>query len=264
MSGKLPLATRFIRFVLPPLVFFLLFLGAWDLGVKWFEVPPYLLPTPKAVFQSAVANGRVLAMASLLTASASLAGFLVSLVVGMLVAFCFSQSQWIQRAGYPYAMFFQTVPVVAIAPLIVNWFGSDFRSIVTTSAIVGLFPIITTGTAGMTNLDRNMVELFDLNNASRWRKLWKLRLPNSIPYLVAGAKTSSGLSVVGAIIGEFFAGFGQQKYGLGYLIFQANASMRTDLMVAATIAATILGLVIFAMVGLVGHLAVRRWWQGGS
>ncbi|MCC5875507.1 MAG: ABC transporter permease [Candidatus Sumerlaeia bacterium] len=258
-KNTLPLSTRVLRFVLPPMIFFLLFLGGWDLAVKWFEIPAYLLPGPKPVFQSAVANGRVLALASLLTAAAAAAGFLVSVVIGLIVAFLFSQSAWIQRAGYPYAMFFQTVPVVAIAPLIVIWFGSDFRSIVITSAIVGLFPIITTGTAGLTNLDRNMVELFDLNNASRWQKLWKLRFPNSIPYLVAGAKTSSGLSVVGAIIGEFFAGFGQQRYGLGYLIFQANAALKTDLMVAATIASTLLGLLIFGVVGLAGHLALRRW-----
>jgi NitT/TauT family transport system permease protein len=248
-----------IRFILPPLAFFLLFLAAWDLGIRLFEVPPFLLPPPASVFQTGIENARLIGMASLLTAAAAGAGFLVSLTLGMLVAFLFSQSRWIQRAGYPYAMFFQTVPIVAIAPLIVTWLGSDFRSIVTTSAIIGLFPIITTGTAGLTNLDRNMVELFELNNASRLQKLLKLRLPNSLPYIVAGAKTSAGLSVVGAIVGEFFAGYGQQKFGLGYLIFQSNSQLRTDLMVAATVASTVLGLFIFGVVGLAGHLALRRW-----
>lgn len=248
-----------VRFVLPPLAFFLLFLLGWEGVIRLFGIEPFLLPTPRSVFQAAVRNQRELFSATLLTAGASGAGFAVSFVVGIVTAFLFSQSRWIQRAGYPYAMFFQTVPVVAIAPLIINWFGSDFRSIVATSAIVGLFPIITTGTAGLTNLDRNMVELFELNNAGRWQKLLKLRIPNSIPYLVAGAKTSSGLSVVGAIVGEFFAGYGQQRFGLGYLIFQANSQLKTDYMVAATIASTVLGLFIFGVVGLAGHLLLARW-----
>jgi NitT/TauT family transport system permease protein len=253
------LLTRFIRFVLPPLLFFVAVILAWHGAVVAFRIEPYLLPKPGAVLQQAVQQHRELLRATAMTGAAALLGFLSSLAVGLLVAFVFSQSRWIQRAGYPYAIFFQTVPVVAIAPLIIIWFGSNFRSVVITSAIVSLFPIIANATQGLVDIDRSMRELFDVNNAGRIQRLFKLRLPSATPYIVAGAKTSSGLSVIGAIVGEFFAGFGQDRYGLGYLIFQANSQLRTDLMVAATIASTLLGLAIFGAVSLIGAILLRHW-----
>jgi NitT/TauT family transport system permease protein len=128
---------------------------------------------------------------------------------------------------------------------------------------VSLFPIITNGTEGLTALDRNAVELFEVNNASRLQKLLKLRLPNSVPYFITGAKTSSGLSVIGGIVGEFFAGYGTEKFGLGYLIFQTSGQLKTADLFAAIIASTLLGLAIFGLVGLVGNLLLSRWKYAG-
>ncbi len=155
-----------------------------------------------------------------MTAAAALLGLAASLVVGMLVAVAFSQSAIVRRSVYPYAIFLQTVPSVALAPLVIVWFGLGFRSVVIVAFIISLFPIITNATTGLLDLDHNLLELFTMASASRSQVLLKLRLPNSIPYLIAGAKISCGLSVIGApIVGEFMAGIGDGSFGLGYLIY---------------------------------------------
>jgi NitT/TauT family transport system permease protein len=253
------LSDRALRSILPPLAVFLCFAALWQAAVTLFDIKPFLLPSPLMVFQAMVGNATSLLSAAFLTASAALSGFFLSLLVGLVIAFAFSQSRFIQRGCYPYAIFLQTVPIVAIAPLIIIWFGSGFRSVVLVSFIVSLFPIIANGTTGLVSVSRSLVELFDINNATRWQVLWKLRLPNAVPYLVTGAKTSSGLSVIGAIVGEFFAGYGMEKYGLGYLIYLTQGQLKTDYLFAAVIACTVLGLLIFGTSSLAGRLILSRW-----
>ena len=266
------LARLLLHYVLPPLLLFAVVITVWHYyatGIRIGETvilktqPAFLVPSPAAVYTAAVNGREKLATAVGLTALGALAGFGASLLIGSLIAFLFSQSALIQRAAYPYAIFLQTVPIVAIAPLIIIWFGNGFQAIAITAFIVSLFPIITNGTEGLTALDRNAVELFEVNNASRLQKLLKLRLPNSVPYFITGAKTSSGLSVIGGIVGEFFAGYGTEKFGLGYLIFQTSGQLRTADLFAAIIASTLLGLAIFGLVGLVGNLLLSRWKYAG-
>lgn len=248
-----------VRGFTPPLVVFGLFLLLWQGATVVFDLPAFVLPPPRAVFGAVAAHGPELLRATLLTAAAALCGFLASFAVGTLIAFVFSQARAIQRSCYPYAIFLQTVPIVAIAPLIIIWFGTGFRSVVLVSFIISLFPIITTGTTGLVSVDRNLLELFAVNNATRSQTLLKLRLPNAVPYLVAGAKTSSGLSVIGAIVGEFFAGYGTDNYGLGYIILLAQGQLKTDYLFAAVLASTLLGLLIFGAAGGLGRLVLARW-----
>jgi len=257
-----------LRMALPPCGAFVIFLLLWQLYAGGLAIggtvvlapqPSYLVPTPLAVWRAGTDGLIGLLSATLLTAGGALAGFLASLAAGIVIAFFFSQSVLIQRAAYPYAIFLQTVPIVAIAPLIILWFGHGFAGIAVTAFIVSLFPIITNGTAGLTSLDPSTVELFEVCNATRRQVLWKLRLPNSVPYFITGAKISSGLSVIGGIVGEFFAGYGSARYGLGYLIFQTSAQLKTPALFAAIIASTLLGLVAFGGVSLVGNQLLSRW-----
>lgn len=267
-SGLRRLGVALLRTVLPPLSTFALFVALWHLYASGLTLggftllpprPPYLVPPPGAVLSAGVETFGTLVRASLLTGAGALAGFAASLIVGTLVAFLFSQSVLIQRAAYPYAIFLQTVPIVAIAPLVILWFGHGFAGIAVTAFIVSLFPIITNGTHGLTALDPTTVELFEVNNASRWQLLWKLRLPNAVPHLLTGARIASGLAVIGGIVGEFFAGFGSGRFGLGYYIFQTSAQLKTAALFAAVIASTVLGLLAFGGVGLAGRLLLGRW-----
>jgi NitT/TauT family transport system permease protein len=245
--------------VLPPLAVFALFVLGWHVVTRVFALPAYLLPGPLEVAAVAGAQAGVLFQAALLTAAGALAGFAASLVGGVGVALLFSQSRLIERSLYPYAIFLQTVPIVAVAPLIILWFGNGFQSVVIIAFIISVFPIITNTTAGLTSVGRNLLELFEVYNAGRWHTLFKLRLPHALPQLVTGARISSGLSVIGAIVGEFFAGFGTRNHGLGYIITLSAGQLKTALLFAAILTATLLGLAIFGLVSLLGDALTSRW-----
>ena len=245
--------------VWPPLVVFAGFLLAWQLLCTALAVPPYLVPTPTRVAAAAIDNAAALATGAGLTALAALLGLLISLLLGTTVAIAFSQSRFLARSLYPYAIFLQTVPIVAVAPLIVIWFGTGLASVVLVAVIISLFPVITNGTTGLTRVDPTYLELFALRDASRLQVLLKLRLPGAVPYIVTGAKIASGLAVIGAIVGEFFAGYGASGYGLGYLILQTSGQLKTAELFAAILACTLLGLLLFSVVSLIGEQVLRRW-----
>lgn len=244
--------------VWPPLGVSLLFFGVWQACCVVFRIPSFVLPTPVAVAGAASAKWYELGSATLLTATAATLGLALSLLVGAAVAVAFSQSRALSRSLFPYAIFLQTVPIIAIAPLIVIWFGQGLFSVVLVSFMVGLFPIITNGTTGLTRIDPSLLDLFALYRASRFHVLIKLRLPGSVPFFVVGAKVSSGLCVIGAIVGEFFAG-SAERYGLGYVIELTSGQLRTADLFAAVFASTLLGLSMFLGVGALGDLLARRF-----
>ncbi len=245
--------------IVPPIFFFALFLCSWHAMVEIFNIPPFLLPGPWRVANAVMLHSERLLDATVLTAVGSLTGFLLSFAVGFCIALLFSQSRIIERGLYPYAIFLQTMPIVAIAPLIVLWIGYGLQGVVAVSFIISLFPIIANTTAGLTQVDPRLLDLFVLNNANRWQILFKLRVPNAIPNMLTGARISSGLSVIGAIVGEFFAGYGTNDFGLGYLIIQTSGQAKTDYLFACILFCTILGLTIFTAVGLSSHYLLKKW-----
>ena len=133
------------------------------------------------------------------------------------------------------------------------------NQLVAVSFIISLFPVIANTTTGLTRVDPNLLDLFALNNASRWQVLFKLRVPGAIPHMLTGARISSGLSVIGAIVGEFFAGYGTEDYGLGYVIINSSQQIKTDYLFACILFCTLLGLGIFTLVGTVSNIMLKRW-----
>lgn len=243
----------------PPAGLFLLVVILWQSATVLFRLPVYLVPSPAQVILAWWAHAYELMRALALTGLAATLGFLSSFLAGFVVALVFSQSALIRRSCYPYAIFLQTVPIVALAPMIINWFGFGFQSVVIVSFIIGLFPIITNTTTGLLAVEARYLELFEIYNATRWQVLWKLRVPHCVPFLVTGAKTSSGLCVIGAIVGEFFVGFGSEVVGLGYFITQASGQLKTDLLFASVFTCTFLGLCVFLCVNVVGDRILGRW-----
>jgi NitT/TauT family transport system permease protein len=244
---------------LPPLLVLAGGLACWEGAVPALRVPAWLLPAPHQVMQAAVGHAPALLAATAWTAAAAAGGFLLSMSLGLLIALLFSQSETLRRGCYPYAIFLQTVPIVAIAPLIVIWFGTGMGSIVLVSFIISLFPVITNGTAGLLRVDPALLDLFRLYRATRLQVLLRLRLPHAVPFLVAAARISSGLSVIGAIVGEFFAGYGAGRQGLGYLITLTSGQLKTEYLFACVLASAGLGLVIFWSVGVAGNTVLRKW-----
>jgi NitT/TauT family transport system permease protein len=156
-------------------------------------------------------------------------------------------------------VFLQTVPIVAVAPLLVLWFGPGLAAVAVSALIVSVFPVIANTLTGLRSVDPALRDLFRLYGAGRAATLWKLSLPAALPSIVTGLRVASGLAVIGAIVGEFVAGFSEDAAGLGITVLSAYRQLRTDLLFAAVLSASGLGLAIFGAVNVTGYLLLRRW-----
>jgi len=242
-----------------PLIVLIVVIVVWQLAIVLFRIHPILLPSPLAVLESMRIEKKVLARATLITGAAALCGLSTSIVLGALVAVVFSQSAKIRAAFYPYVIFLQTVPIVAIAPLLIIWSGNNFRTIVLVSVIISIFPIVSNTTAGLLSINENLRDLFRLNGASRWQTLTKLRIPAAVSHLVLGTRISCGLAVIGAIVGEFFVGNSGAYDGLGTIMTQWQGRQYTSALMAAVLASTNLGLLFFGAINLLSRTLLRRW-----
>lgn len=244
---------------LPVLAVAILFFVVWHFGVIVSKIQPILLPPPAQVWRAGWENSDKLIEATLVTSKAAFVGLGTSVVVGVFVSLLFSQSRHIRNAFYPYVIFLQTVPIIAIAPLLITWTGYTFETVVYVTVIISLFPIISNVTAGLVSLDRNLEDLFRIYQASRWQVMLRLRIPTAVSYLVLGLRISSGLAVIGAIVGDFFVGTGGESNGLGTLMTSWGARQKTDAVIAAVGAATVVGVVFFGAVNLMASTVLRRW-----
>ena len=247
--------------VLPPLLVFIIAGVALELYVRVRQLPMYYMPKPSDVLRTLVdpEQHRRLLAALGVTTEAAVIGFVASTLVGILLAIGLSASRWVRRAFYPYALFFQTVPIVAIAPLLVIWFEAGLTSVAVSAFIVSVFPVIANTLAGLLGTDPALLDLFQLYGAGKIARLWRLRLPAALPSIVTGLRIAAGLAVIGTVVGEFLVGTLGPSEGLGVKIVGAMKNGRTDLVFAAVLIASLLGLALFAVVNLVGHLMLRRW-----
>jgi NitT/TauT family transport system permease protein len=242
------------------LAVFLALLIAWQLILWVFHVPHYMLPSPWAVARAVRARFSSLLTSTAITAEESLGGLLASIVVGVIVALIFAQSRWVRKMLYPYTILLQTVPIVAIAPLILMWVGPGIGAVALIAFIISLAPIIANTTQGLISVDENLVHLFLMHKASAAQKLFKLRLPHAVPSLFVGIRIASGISVIGAITGELYAGSSQVGVGgLGYSILYASSQLETDYLFALVLAATVLGFSFFFVVMFFEWYFLHQW-----
>ena len=232
----------------------------WLAVIRIFAIPAFLLPSPLQVSQAAEARFSSLAASLAITAVAAVSGLVSSVIAGVLIAMVFAQSSWIRRMFFPYTILLQTVPIVAIAPLILMWIGPGIFSVSVIAFIICLAPIIANTTQGLISVERNLVDLFLMSKASRAQILLKLRLPHAMPSLFTGIRISSGIAVIGAITGELFAGSSRVGVGgIGYALQYANAQLETDYLFALVGAATLLGFVFFFSVKAVEWYFLHNW-----
>jgi NitT/TauT family transport system permease protein len=243
----------------PPLVALILGLAIWHLLATAGGMPAYLLPTPVAVARAAREDGATLAAATWVTLQTSLTGFLLSGLFGVAIGVILARSRWLERGFYPYALVLQTVPIVAVAPLLVLWFGVGPRAVIASAVIVSVFPVIASTVTGIRAIDPNLRDLFRLYGASPLTVLWKLELPAATLSIATGLRIACGLAVIGAIVGEFVAGFAEGAQGLGILVLTSYRQLRTDLLFAAVFGSALLGLSMFVLVTGGAHLLLRRW-----
>jgi NitT/TauT family transport system permease protein len=251
-------AVRAQSVVVPPAVTFVAVVALWEAAVRLLAVPAFLVPPPSAVFAAAGRDASMLAASAVVTGEGALAGFLMSAAFGTALGVLLSTSRVVERGLYPYALFLQTVPIVAIAPLLVLWFGAGLKAVAVSAFIVSVFPVIANTLAGLRSVDPRLYDLFRLYGARPLDTMLKLKLPFATPSIVTGWRVASGLSVIGAIVGEFVAGFSEGRAGLGITVLSAYRQLRTDLLFAAVLSASLLGLALFATVSLGASLLLRR------
>jgi NitT/TauT family transport system permease protein len=235
-------------------------LALWQAVVWLNHLPPYLLPGPLAVAAALRDRFPSLLNSLWITTVEAACGLLASIVIGVSVAMIFAQWRWLRQLLYPYTILLQTVPIVAIAPLIINWVGAGIVSVSVVAFIICLAPVIANTTQGLISVDENLIHLFVMHNATPAQILFKLRLPNALPNFFTGIRISAGISVVGSITGELFAGSTRVgEGGLGYAIIYANNQMETAYLFALVFASTVLGFSFFFIAMFFEWLALHHW-----
>jgi len=252
---------RSVARILAPVLVLVGALGLWSLAIHVLLDPDrrFLLPPPGDVLGKGVLDGANLAEllgALWSTTSVALVGLGIAMVLGIALAIVMSQARWVELAVYPYAIVLQTIPILAVVPLLGFWFGFDFKSRVIVCVLVSLFPLITNTLYGLKSVDVGHHDLFTLYGASRLRRLWHLQLPAALPAMITGFKISSGLSVIGAIVADFF--FRQGDPGIGRLIDIYRQRLATEQLMTALLLSSLVGLALFFGFDLWGGHVDRR------
>jgi NitT/TauT family transport system permease protein len=246
--------------VLNSIIVFAALLAIWSRIVVFAHVPLYILPGPRAVAVALWRRYPSLLTSLRITTGEAAGGLIASIIVGAAIAMLFAQVRWLRQLVFPYTILLQTVPIVAIAPLIINWIGAGTTAVTIVTFIICLAPIIANTTQGLISVDENLVHLFLMYKATPAQILFKLRLPNALPNLFTGIRISAGISVIGGLTGELFAGSTRVgEGGLGYAIIYANNQMETAYLFALVFAATALGFCFFFIVMFLEWLALHKW-----
>lgn len=241
--------------VLLPASFFLGILLCWEIIVFVFDIPEYLLPKPTKIFSEIVANFNSLLGHTAITMLEATIGFLLGNMLGFVAAVIFSHSETTKKGLYPYAIALKTTPILAMAPILVLWFGTGIVSKIVASAVVCFFPILVNTVKGLNSIDKDYLDLFKSFSAKKHQIFTKLRLPNALPYIFSALRISTGLAVAGAIVGEFVGA----KKGIGFIILISTYHLETVTMFAGIIMSALGGMLFFLTVGLIEKKVI--FWQ---
>ena len=244
--------------ILLPIAVLAVGIALWELLVRVYAIPPYVLPGPSAVFTTLVGDWGVLSQSLLTTLLTTLEGFLAAAVGGVALALLFNQSKWLEYSLFPYAVILQVTPVIAIAPLLLIYLPQQ-TAVIACAWIVGFFPVLSNTTLGLNSVDRNLAGLFQLYGASRLQTLAYLKLPSALPFILGGLQIAGGLSLIGAVVAEIAAGSAGAGSGLAYRIAESGYRLNIPRMFAALLLLSAAGIVIYGLLALTSHLVLRRW-----
>ena len=246
--------------VVYPSAAMLAFFVLWEAASRLLSLPTYLLPGPSVIIQAMYTHGGLLLKESVITTVEIVLGFGLSIVVGIPLALAIFLSPTFSRTMLPLLVSSQAVPKVAVAPLFLVWFGFGLLPKVLIAFLIAFFPVVINTAMGLAAIEREKVYLAQSMGLGPWATFFKIRLPNALPSIFAGLKISITLAVVGAVVGEFVGGQG----GLGHLLLVANGNMDTALLFAGIAALTIVGIVLFGLIGIVERLMLPPHAVGAS
>lgn len=241
---------RHIRNYTPPFILISILIIGWEVFVRLWHVPAWLLPPPTQIAATLLHDGHLIITHTQATLLTTMLGFALSLATGLTLALIVDGSSLIRRAIYPLLVFSQTMPIVAIAPLLVVGLGFGLLPKILVVALVTFFPIVINTVDGLQSSDQAMIQLMRAMNATRWQQLWLLRIPMALPFIFSGLKIAVTYSVIGAVLAEWIGA----KAGLGVYIARSLRAFRTDQVFVAILATSCLTLILFALT-----LVLERW-----
>src|SRR6516162_6194998 len=244
------MTSRFVSQVLYPLAGVVLIVALWALACWLVDIPTVVLPSPDRVLRALIIRGDLLLSEGWITLKETLYGFLLALAVGLPLAVAVANSRPLNLMFYPLLIALQSVPKVALAPLVLVWLGTGIESKLAIVWLVAFFPIIVDTVAGLRSTPRELVELADSLNATRAQIFLKVQFPAALPFVITGAKVAITLAVIGAVIGEFIG----SSEGLGFLLLSATSQLNTPLAFAALFALAALGILVYLLVELAERL----------
>lgn len=240
-SNWLPITTTIMIFVI------------WELGIFIFSVPEYIAPAPSSVFATLFEERSLLLKNFLPTLFESLAGFLVGNLIAILLAISFVHNKMFEKAFFPIAVFVNTIPILAVAPILVLIFGNGITAKVIIAALICFFPTLVNMVRGLESVNSQMIELGRILSATKGEFFWKIRLQSSLPFLFSALKIASTTCVIGAIVGEWVGA----DIGLGSLIIEATFNFRSPLLYATVIVSSGLAVILFASVTIIERMVVK-------
>jgi NitT/TauT family transport system permease protein len=221
----------------------------------------FLLPPPHEVYGDVLGNPNQLGpMLEALgrTFAVALVGLVIAVVLGIVYAVVMSQWRWAERILYPYAVILQTIPILALVPLIGIWLGYAFTARTVVCVIIAVFPMISNTLFGLQSASAAAHDLFTLNKATRWQRLGKLQFPAAVPSIFTGLRNAAGLSVIGAIVGDFF--FQQGAPGIGGLLRIYTSRLQMEALLTAVTLTALFGVVVFTVFAALDRAVVGRWY----
>lgn len=233
-------------------------LGVWEAYVRLAHVPPYVLPAPSLVAATLYTDRATLLASFLVTLKVTVEALLSAVFGGVALAILFARWKWTERAFFPFAVILQVTPIIAIAPLLLVYLQPD-QAVLACAFLVAFFPILSNTALGLSAVDHNLLDLFDLYRASSWSQLWLLRAPSALPYFLAGLRIGGGLSLIGAVAAEIAAGSAGKGSGLAFRIVESEYRLNIPRMYAALVLVSVAGIAIFAALSGVSRLLLGSW-----
>ncbi len=249
-------AQRWTRLAYPA-IGLVLIVAAWHFYVVLFKIHPVVMPSPGSVLDSIAKNWSLLLRESWTTFLECIYGFSLAVVVGIMLAVIVTSSRTLNQMFYPILIAMQSIPKVAIAPIVLVWFGTGMESKVAIAFIVAFFPMVVDTATGLRATPEDLLDLARALKCTRWQMFWKIQVPSALPFIFSGAKVAVTLAVIGAVIGEFVG----SNSGLGNLVLVANAQVNSALVWASLVYLSALGMLLYAIV-VIAERILMPWDEG--
>jgi NitT/TauT family transport system permease protein len=235
-----------------PVILLIMIVVLWDLAIRVFHIPPYQIPSPADVLKALYQEWPRLLAEAWPTTYATLWGFALSALFGIPAAMLIAGSRTVESYVYPLLVFSQSIPKIAIAPLLVVWFGFDIMPKIISAFLLGFFPVVVSAVQGFKSVDPDMIDLARAMEGSRLQIFRAVSLPHAMPAIFAGLKVSVTLAVVGAVVGEFVGA----NSGIGYVLQRSIGNFELPTMFAALVILALIGVILFWIIDLIERLMV--------